>query len=133
VVELSEVYVRAGQKGEDRSMYPGVPDARTIQEAQKVQERQPGEEAPVYLSDKLGLVDTRHVHIGIEDNGLTLLDAIFRLSGIRQLIALGGRHVAGKRRRTGALGEASPRLGSDVLKEEVEVPPLRNIKVGGPF
>jgi len=71
MVELFAVHVKADQKKRDQPTYPGVPDARTIQEAQKIQERQPREEAPVYLPDELVLVDARHVHVRIVDNSLT--------------------------------------------------------------
>ena len=93
VVELLKVHVGTGQKERDRTTYPGIPDARTVQEAQEVQERQPRDEAPVYPSDKLGLVDTRHVHVGIVDGTLVLASILHRF-GIWQLFVVGGGHVA---------------------------------------
>jgi len=124
MVELLVVHVKDDQKGRDRSTYLGIPDARTIQETQKVQERQPREEVPVDLSDKLGLIDTRHVHIGIVDSPI-LLTAVLQLLGIWQLFALGGGHNEGdgKRRETKGLGEVFTRLVCGVLT--VGASPLR--------
>ena len=77
-------------------MYLGVANARTIQEGQKIQERQPREELPVYLSDKLGLVDARHVHMGVVEDGHIFITAFFHLLGVLQHFGLRGGHLAGE-------------------------------------
>lgn len=45
--------------------YLGVPNTRAIEEAQEVQECQPGHEQPVYLPKKLLLVDFVNVYVSI--------------------------------------------------------------------
>lgn len=79
-------------------MYLGIPDARTIQETQKIQERQPREEPPVYLSDKFWLVETRDVDVNIVDSNLLLL---FSLLDVLGLFTVRGRHFAAERKREG--------------------------------
>jgi len=97
MVKLSEIQIKAGLKQRGRMMYLGVTDARAIQETQEVQQRQPREESPVYLSDELRLVDARNVHVGIVDYSHSLLAAVFGpsfpLLNILRLFGLRSGHV----------------------------------------
>jgi len=96
IVELSGLCVRVDLKQRDGSMYLGIPNARTIQETQKVQEGQPRQEPPVYLSNELCLVDPRNVYVRVVDGSYVLLAILrpnFPLLKVLRLFALGGGHV----------------------------------------
>jgi hypothetical protein len=90
-------------------VYLGIPNARTIQETQKEQERQPRQETPVHLSDELGLVDARHVYVRIVNGSRILLAAIswqsISLFDALWLFAVRGDHFAERGR--GEKGKSS--------------------------
>lgn len=69
-VRFQAIQLRRGQQtcapGGARWTHLGIPDARSIEEREQVQKRQPRDCARVHLAHQSALVDAGHVYVGVE-------------------------------------------------------------------